>query len=485
MTKRSIIASSVAAIAAISTAVAGDKTASGSGADKSPWDVKFDAGLDLSSGNTDSLYIHTGLNAERIREWDELYLSGSFNYGELEGENNTQDIYASAQYNKLLTERLYFGLRSDFLYDDIAELDYRVTVTPLLGYYIIKNERTRLSVEAGAGYLWEKQSDVTDSYAVATFGERFETQLTPGLKFWQTAQFTPRIDDFSDYTFIGRAGIETTLSERWSLLTYVEDRYDSRVADGIEKNDLGLYASLSYALTRANEVAPLSGSKNPGRGSSNSSPWDVSLSSGLGVTDGNTDTLLVTADLNARGDFGDREVLLGAGGAYGEVEDEVNAQRAYGFAQYNKTIAEPYYVGARVDYLYDEISLVDYRVTPAALLGVYLIKNETTTLAIEVGPGYTFEKLSGEAADSYFSVYFGERFNHKVSDRLSIYQSLTTNLDTTDTDNYVHDFRAGFDVALTERVSWRTGIQNIYDNQPADGAEENDFLLSTGFGINF
>ena len=430
---KNVIYGSLATVAALTTSATAGPKSSSLGNEKSPWDVSFDTGLDYSSGNTDSLSIRAGLNAERIREFDELYLGAGLNYGELEGTTTNEEVYAFAQYNKLITERAYFGLRSDFLYDDIAALDYRVSVTPLLGYYLIKNDRTKLAVEAGVGYQWEKQSGITDSFAIAQFNERFEHQLTPGLKFWQTFSISPELQDFGNYTYIARAGIETTLSDSWSLLTWVEDRYDSDVPDGIENNDIGVYAALSYALTRDNTLAPIGGSKAGVSGSGSSSPWDISLSTGFAYTDGNSDTLLVTAAIDAYADFGTHEIILGAGGAYGESESILSEQRVYANAQYNKTLSGPYYAGARVDFLYDKISLVDYRVTPAALLGVHLIQNDDTRLSVEAGPGYTFEKLSGEAADSYFSVYIGERFNHKVSDRLSIYQSLTVNLDTSKT----------------------------------------------------
>jgi len=452
----------------------------------SPWDVSFDTGLNLSRGNTDSLSVRSAFDAKRITSLDEIYLGAGLSYGELEDSVTNEDAYAFGQYNLLLSDRFYFGVRSDFLYDDIADLDYRVSIAPLLGYYLIDTDRTKLAVEAGVGYQWEDQGGSADEYAIAQLNQRFEHEICSGVNFWQTFSFKPELEDFDNYSFVARAGIETTLSDSWSLLTYAEDRYDSNVPHGIEKNDVGVFAALSYSVTGNNEPVMVSGGKS-GKVTiaASGSPWNVSLASGLAFTDGNSDTLLATADLSAHADFGDSEVFLGAGGAYGETDNAVNAQRAYAFAQYNKFISGPVYAGARTDFLYDEISLVDYRVAPAAVLGVYLVKEENTSLSIEVGPSYTFEKIAGAGERNYFSVYAGQRFNHQLSDRLSVFQSLTVSLDTEDTDNYVLDARAGVDVKLTEKISWQTGIQNIYDNQPAPGAEDNDFLLTTGFAIHF
>ena len=58
----------------------------------------------------------------------------------------------------MFTERFYAGLRLDAAFDGIAELDYRVTLTPLAGYYFIKNAKTTLAVEVGPSLVTEQYS---------------------------------------------------------------------------------------------------------------------------------------------------------------------------------------------------------------------------------------------------------------------------------------------------------------------------------------
>ena len=55
------------------------------------------------------------------------------------------------QYNRLFTERLFGYGRVDALYDDVANIQYRVTLSPGLGYYFIKEPKTELSGEVGPG----------------------------------------------------------------------------------------------------------------------------------------------------------------------------------------------------------------------------------------------------------------------------------------------------------------------------------------------
>src|SRR5688572_14449653 len=107
------------------------------------WESSAAAGLTLTRGNSDTLLGN--INLATARKWtrDELSFGGSFTYGETESVKTTEALQAFGQYNHLFTERLYGGVRLDGLHDDIADLDYRFTLSPMLGYYFIKDAKTR------------------------------------------------------------------------------------------------------------------------------------------------------------------------------------------------------------------------------------------------------------------------------------------------------------------------------------------------------
>ena len=449
------------------------------------WKTSLNAGVGLTDGNSDTLDVQVGFRAESLSAYDEIFLGTDFLYGENNGVTTNESLYSFAQYNLLLSERLYLGGFGDFLYDDIAAVDYRINVGPLLGFYVIKSDRTSLALEAGPGYQWEDVGGVNADYLTVRFGERFTHQLTETLSLFQSLSFVTEAEDFGNYTILASAGIETRLSDRFSLRIYAQDRYDPLPAAGQDKNDFGVFTGLSIALGAVEPIAAATNAKgvvtSPGVAGS---PWDVSLGVAGSFTDGNSDTLGFAADLAATylGDYS--EIFLGVGGAYGETDGVVNQEMAYASAQYNKLLGERFYVGALGNFLYDAISELDYRVTPAVIAGVYLVKNEVATFAIEAGPSYTFEDQSGVASD-YFGVYVGERFTFKASENLEFWQSAGAVLDVDNTDNIVVDAQAGFDISLSDRVSLRTAVRNIYDGDVPAGIEKNDFQLLSGLAISF
>src|SRR6185503_11816149 len=105
------------------------------------WETSAAAGVTLTRGNSDTLLATLTLDTKRKWEKDEFLAGIAGGYGENNQIKNTEFLKGYAQYNHLFTERFYGGVRLDALYDSIANLDHRVTLSPLVGYYLIKEAK--------------------------------------------------------------------------------------------------------------------------------------------------------------------------------------------------------------------------------------------------------------------------------------------------------------------------------------------------------
>lgn len=462
--------------------------ASGCGHNPGPWDTTIYSGLALTQGTVDSLTLNAGILVKGTWTADELMLMADYLYGDTQGAKTNNAFRAGAQYNHLLTDRFYLGLTSGFLYDEIADIDYRVNLYPTLGYYLIKSDTTKLAIEAGAGYTWQKQGGLADAYTGARFGERFEHTFASGAKFYQLLEYIPRIDDWNDYLFAAEAGLEVPLTSKLSWRTAVRDSYDSTPSLGREANDLTLLTGLSYALG----AAPAPNKCKVCRAIEASKPappppqgtWITTGSIGFSLSSGNADNSLVQGGIDTVRYTDSDEARFGIGGGYGEVNGSTNVQNFRANAQYNMVLASPLYAGVRTDFLHDQISLVDYRVTPAAVLGAYLVKNDKTKLSLEAGPAGTFQKQGG-VSDSFFSVIAQQRLEVVVNGRTKIWEAVGGLLNTSDTSDYIITAEAGIDLKVSSALSLRIAAQNLYDAQPAAGADSNEFRLTSGLAITF
>ncbi len=240
-------------LAALLTSAAADAPVS-----TNRWENSAAAGLTLTRGNSETLLGTLTLKTQRKQSTDEILLGASGAYGETtvnpagngkqkkQTEKTTENIAAFGQFNHLFNERIYGGLRLDFLHDGIADLDYRLTLSPLAGYYLIKKPRTRLSFEAGPSGVLEHQGDVDNQYVALRVGERFEHKLSDAAKVWQTLEYIPQVDRTGNYLIMAEIGTEAALTKEFSLRATLQDVYDNEPADNRKRNDVKLITSLVY-----------------------------------------------------------------------------------------------------------------------------------------------------------------------------------------------------------------------------------------------
>jgi putative salt-induced outer membrane protein YdiY len=221
------------------------------------WDGNVTAGVTLTRGNSKNFLASGVLSLKRTWTDNEALLGASAGYGDnttkINGTNvtTTTDSYVRGfgQFNHLFTPRLYAGLRVTGEHDDIAALAYRLTVSPLAGYYFVKQTNAFLAAEIGPSYVREKFFDQpVDDYLGLRLGERGEYKFKGGAKIWETLEYIPKIEDFSNYLLNAEAGVSAPLTKTLSLSLVLQDTYKSVPANGKLKNDLKLIAGLTYTF---------------------------------------------------------------------------------------------------------------------------------------------------------------------------------------------------------------------------------------------
>ncbi|HPY62663.1 MAG TPA: DUF481 domain-containing protein [Kiritimatiellia bacterium] len=213
----------------------------------------LNAGLTMTDGNSETLAANASLVTEGEKEGLGSVRAGvEGNYGEStvndEKETTVENAKVFANVKKTLTPRTFAVLDGSVLYDDVALVDYRVTLGPGLGVYLVKSDKHELSLEIGPSYVWEKVDGVTDDFLALRIAERGSCQITDNTKFVQSVECVPNTEDFNDYLITAEAGVETAMSERWSLRVVLQDKYDSTPAADAEHNDISLIAGVAFTL---------------------------------------------------------------------------------------------------------------------------------------------------------------------------------------------------------------------------------------------
>ena len=217
------------------------------------WDVSLVAGLTVTGGNTQTLLATGNFRATHKTPKNEFLFGGDGAYGkDTTGTNDiksAESLSGFAQYNHLVTTRLYYGLRLDALHDAIAGVNYRFTVAPLGGYYFIKSTNTSLSAEFGPAYVYERKTGADpDGFATLRVAERFEHKIDDKTKIWESIEFLPRVEHFDNYYASAEVGFDTALTKHTGWTTYLDDTYYSMPTPGRLKNDIKLVTGIKYTF---------------------------------------------------------------------------------------------------------------------------------------------------------------------------------------------------------------------------------------------
>jgi hypothetical protein len=214
------------------------------------WESIANAGFTMTRGNSDTTLATAGIDTKKKWEKDEAAFGAKGGYGTSDGTRNTDFVNGYGQYNHLLSERAFFGLRMDAEHSSIADLAYRIRISPLLGYYLVKNETTSLALEAGPSFVIERYqgpNTTTDTYLAARFGERFEHKISDTTKIWQTAEYVPSVKEWVDkYLINAEAGISTSITPKWDLRLVLQWAHDSEPVSGRKYNDIRFIAGTGY-----------------------------------------------------------------------------------------------------------------------------------------------------------------------------------------------------------------------------------------------
>ncbi|MCC6952741.1 MAG: DUF481 domain-containing protein [Deltaproteobacteria bacterium] len=219
------------------------------------WDKSLAFGFNYTSGNSDTSALSLLGRAKRETTEDVIDFDLTSGSGEDRARDtetvdakNKDDFRANANYKYLLGGDWFAGAGWAFLYDDIAQVDYRTSLTPVVGYYLLKDEDFTLSVDAGPGYTFERVASVDNDFFSPKIGERFDWIISCTSKIYQKADIFFDTSNSDNYLVNAEAGVESALSTSLSLVFLVRDTYDNEPAVDREKNDVAMITAVKVAL---------------------------------------------------------------------------------------------------------------------------------------------------------------------------------------------------------------------------------------------
>jgi putative salt-induced outer membrane protein len=240
------VTNTVKPVAATAESVANAASAAMAPAKTNQWNHSISAGLTLVRGDTDITLVSGDFQTSKKTSKDEYAATVGAAFGEQNSKQTVDNYKGSAQWNHLFTPHFYDYVRGDGLRDYIADVDYRVTGGPGLGYYLLKSTNTTLAVESGFNYEDQSLGGVENSFATIRLADKFERKINNRARVWESLEVFPQIDDFANYVVNCELGVETSLTKSFSLKTCLDDGYNNHPAANHVKNDVKLVAGVAF-----------------------------------------------------------------------------------------------------------------------------------------------------------------------------------------------------------------------------------------------
>jgi len=213
-------------------------------------------------------------------------------------------------------------------------------------------------------------------------------------------------------------------------------------------------------------------------------PWVSQAAAGLTIARGNSDLLLFNAKIGTQKKTPVNEYTVGADATYGKSDGVENADSLHAGGQYNRLFNDKFYGFINADGLHDGIQDIKYRVALNPGVGYSFIKNKTTTLSGEAGPGIVTQKL-GQHESTYADVRLAEHLDQVLTTSAKLWEKAELITQASKTDNYYANFEVGIETAISKTLSLQLTLDDGYVNEPATGRKKNDIKLIGGVAYKF
>ncbi len=219
-------------------------------APKKPWSGNFDMGLNGSSGNIELFNFRFNLAAIREDDFTKLTLKSNYVRMQSDGIKSGNRLFFEGRNEwKFIESPWTIYAHNTTEYDEFRNWRTRIGMDTGLGYQLIKNDLTSLTVRGGPSVSHEFRGPTTDWVPELTAGLQVDHKLSERQKLYFQFDYFPDVRDFNEYRMNTQASWEIVLDavNNLSLKLSAISRYDT-TPDGDSPDDLDYAATLLWSF---------------------------------------------------------------------------------------------------------------------------------------------------------------------------------------------------------------------------------------------
>ncbi len=214
-----------------------------------PLSGNVSVGLGITSGNTDTTNFNGSYEVKFDPKTNNVVKSnGLFLYGKTNGTLSNEQYGLSVRDEYTFHPRAFVFGEVRYLHDRFKGISYLLSPTVGVGYKVVDEKNTSISVSAGAGTVSEKDYglDVRTNGAVS-FEEKLTHKLSASASVGQSASALWNMSGFGDALYLFGVNVTAALSGRFQLKVELLDTYKTRPPlPTLKSNDVALVTGIVY-----------------------------------------------------------------------------------------------------------------------------------------------------------------------------------------------------------------------------------------------
>jgi putative salt-induced outer membrane protein len=206
-------------------------------------------GLGVTSGNKDSVNVTAGYEFKYDPKARNVVKStGLFLYGKTDGELTSEQYAVSLRDEYGVRPRAFVFGELRYLHDRFKGIEYLVTPTGGVGYKVVDDKMTTLSLSAGLGGVWEQDYDLElKTNGAVSLDEKLSRKLSASATVNQSFAALWNVGDFDDGLYIFGLNLTATVVGKAQVKVELLDTYKARPPKpDLQGNDIAFVTGIVY-----------------------------------------------------------------------------------------------------------------------------------------------------------------------------------------------------------------------------------------------
>ncbi|MEJ2108536.1 MAG: DUF481 domain-containing protein [Acidobacteriota bacterium] len=209
------------------------------------------AGLSMTRGNTDTTNFNVSgeltydPKSKNVMKFEGLYLRANSN-----DEDTADKLSLGFRDDYSFSKRVSVYGAMGYLRDPFKDISYLLNPQGGIGYKPVITEKAKLSLNAGGGTVWEKNSDMdVQNSGTLNAGQNFSLQISENAKFTQNFSGLWKTSNFSDALYHFGVALVTSITSRSEVkFEFIDDYKNVTPNPEIKKNDTAFIVSFLYKI---------------------------------------------------------------------------------------------------------------------------------------------------------------------------------------------------------------------------------------------